>query len=123
MIKKNIKINFREKFEKFSEYWKPKVITELNDYQFKLVRIKGDFIRHNHEETDEAFIVLDGKIFIEFEEKIEVINEGEMIVVPKGIKHRPYAKTEAKIMIIEPKGVVNTGEITDKLTAPNDDWI
>ena len=76
MIKKKIKINFREKFEKFSEYWKPKVITELNDYQFKLVKIKGDFIWHNHEETDEAFIVLDGKIFIEFEEKIEEINEG-----------------------------------------------
>ena len=123
MIKKNIKINFREKFEKFSEYWKPKVITELNDYQFKLVKIKGDFIWHNHEDTDEAFIVLDGKIFIEFEEKIEEINKGEMIIVPKGIKHRPYAKTEAKIMIIEPKGVVNTGEILDKLTAPNDDWI
>ena len=123
MIKKNIKINFREKFEKFSEYWKPKVITELNDYQFKLVKIKGDFIWHNHEKTDEAFIVLDGKIFIEFEEKIEEINKGEMIIVPKGIKHRPYAKTEAKIMIIEPKGVVNTGEILDKLTAPNDDWI
>lgn len=123
MIKKNIKINFREKFEKFSEHWKPKVITELNDYQFKLVKIKGDFIWHNHEDTDEAFIVLDGKIFIEFEEKIEEINKGEMIIVPKGIKHRPYAKTEAKIMIIEPKGVVNTGEILDKLTAPNDDWI
>ena len=122
MIKKNIKINFREKFEKFSEYWKPKVITELNDYQFKLVKIKGDFIWHNHEETDEAFIVIDGKIFIEFEEKTEEINEGEMIIVPKGVKHKPYAKTEAKIMIIEPKGVVNTGEILDKLTAPNDDW-
>ena len=123
MIKKNIKINFREKFEKFSEYWKPKVITELNDYQFKLVKIKGDFIWHNHEETDEAFIVIDGKIFIEFEEKIEEIKEGEMIIIPKGVKHKPYAKTEAKIMIIEPKGVVNTGEILDKLTAPNDDWI
>ena len=123
MIKENIKINFREKFDKFYDHWKPKVITELNDYQFKLVKIKGDFIWHNHEETDEAFIVLDGKIFIEFEEKIEEINEGEMIIVPKGIKHRPYAKTEAKIMIIEPKGVVNTGEILDKLTAPNDDWI
>ncbi len=123
MIKKNIKINFREKFEKFSEYWKPKVITELNDYQFKLVKIKGDFIWHNHQETDEAFIVIDGRIFIEFEEKTEEINEGEMIIVPKGVKHKPYAKTEAKIMIIEPKGVVNTGEILDKLTAPNDDWV
>ena len=86
------------------------------------MKIKGDFIWHNHQETDEAFIVLDGKIFIEFEEKIEEIMR-EMIIVPKGVKHKPYAKTEAKIMIIEPKGVVNTGEILDKLTAPNDDWV
>ena len=120
---KNSLINFKEKFQKFSDYWSPKVIAELNDYQFKLVKIKGEFIWHNHENTDEAFIVLEGKIFIEFEGKIEEINEGEMIIVPKGVKHKPYAKTEAKIMIIEPKGVVNTGEILDKLTAPNDDWI
>ena len=93
------------------------------DYQFKLVKIKGEFIWHNHENTDEAFIVLEGKIFIEFEQKTEEINEGEMIVVPKGIKHKPYADSEAKIMIIEPKGVINTGDIKDKLTAPNDDWI
>ena len=120
---KNSLINFKEKFQKFSDYWSPKVIAELNDYQFKLVKIKGEFIWHNHENTDEAFIVLEGKIFIEFEGKTEEINEGEMIVVPKGIKHKPYADSEAKIMIIEPKGVINTGDIKDKLTAPNDDWI
>ena len=120
---KNGLINFKEKFQKFSDYWSPKVIAELNDYQFKLVKIKGEFIWHNHENTDEAFIVLEGKIFIEFEGKTEEINEGEMIVVPKGIKHKPYADSEAKIMIIEPKGVINTGKIKDKLTAPNDDWI
>ena len=117
---KNSLINFKEKFQKFSDYWSPKVIAELNDYQFKLVKIKGEFIWHNHENTDEAFIVLEGKIFIEFEGKTEEINEGEMIVVPKGIKHKPYADSEAKIMIIEPKGVINTGDIKDKLTAPND---
>ena len=78
---------------------------------------------NNHENTDEAFIVIEGKIFIEFEDKTEEINKGEMIVVPKGVVHRPYAKNEAKIMIIEPTGVVNTGNITDKLTAPTDDWI
>ena len=120
---KNSLINFKEKFQKFSNYWSPKVIAELNDYQFKLVKIKGEFIWHNHENTDEAFIVLEGKIFIEFEGQTEEINEGEMIVVPKGIKHKPYADLEAKIMIIEPKGVINTGKIKDKLTAPNDDWI
>ena len=122
-MKKHMPINLIEKFKKISEYWSPKVISELNDYQFKLVKIKDDFVWHNHENTDEAFIVIKGKIFIEFKDKTEEINEGEMIVVPKGVMHKPYAKREAKIMIIEPKGVVNTGEITNKLTAPNDKWI
>ena len=122
-MKKHMPINLIEKFKKISEYWSPKVISELNDYQFKLVKIKDDFVWHNHENTDEAFIVIKGKIFIEFKDKTEEINEGEMIVVPKGVMHKPYAKREAKIMIIEPKGVVNTGDITNKLTAPNDKWV
>ena len=117
------KINFRKKFEKFSEHWSPKVIAELNDYQFKLVKIKDDFVWHNHEHTDEAFIVIEGKIFIEFENRTEEINKGEMIIVPKGMNHRPFAKNEAKIMIIEPRGVKNTGRLNNELTAPNDDWI
>lgn len=123
IIKKNVKINFQAKLKKFSDHWSPKVIAELNDYQFKLVKIKGEFIWHNHKNTDEAFVVLDGKIYIEFEDKTEEIKRGEMIIVPKGVKHKPYAKKEANIMIIEPKGVVNTGEKIDKLTAPNDDWV
>ena len=77
MIKKNIKINFREKFEKFSEHWKPKVITELNDYQFKLVKIKGDFIWHNHEETDEAFIVLMEKYLLNLRKKQKKLMRGK----------------------------------------------
>ena len=113
------KINFKNKFEKFSEHWSPKVIAELNDYQFKLVKIKDDFVWHNHEDTDEAFIVIKGKIFIEFEDRTEEIDEGEMIIVPKGVNHKPYAKDEAEIMIVEPKGVINTGDVNDKLTAPN----
>lgn len=117
------KINFGKKFKKFSEHWSPKVIAELNDYQFKLVKIKNDFVWHNHQHTDEAFIVINGTIYIEFEDKTEEINEGEMIIVPKGINHKPFAKNEAEIMIIEPRGVINTGQVNDKLTAPNDEWI
>ena len=117
------KINLKKKFEKFSDHWSPKVIAELNDYQFKLVKIKNDFIWHNHQHTDEAFIVINGTIYIEFEDKTEEINEGEMIIVPKGINHKPFAKNEAEIMIIEPRGVINTGQVNDKLTAPNDEWI
>ena len=117
------KINFSSKISKFSDRWSPKVIAEMNDYQFKLVKIKDDFIWHKHDDTDEVFIVLDGTIFIEFEDETIQINEGEMIVVPKGIKHKPYANKEAKIMLVEPSGVVNTGDKEDKLTAPNDEWV
>ena len=117
------KINFKYKFSKFTDRWSPKIIAEMNNYQFKLVKIKDDFIWHQHEDTDEVFIVLDGTIFIEFENVTIQIDEGEMIVVPKGIRHKPYAKKESKIMLVEPSGVVNTGDKRDELTAPNDQWI
>ena len=117
------KINFSSKFSKFNDRWSPKVIAEMNDYQFKLVKIKDDFIWHKHDDTDEVFIVLDGSIFIEFENETIQINQGEMIVVPKGVKHKPYADKEAKIMLVEPSGVVNTGDIEDKLTALKDEWV
>ena len=117
------KINFKEKFQKFSDQWSPKVIAEMNDYQFKLVKIQNDFIWHKHEDTDEVFIVLNGKIFIEFEDETIEINQGEMIVVPKGVKHKPFAKDEANIMLVEPSGVINTGDKEGDLTAPNDQWV
>ena len=117
------KINLKSKFDKFHEQWSPKIIAEMNDYQFKLVKIKNDFIWHQHEDTDEVFIVIEGKIGIEFENETIEINEGEMIVIPKGKQHRPFAKQEAKIMLIEPKGVVNTGNIESEITAPSDQWI
>ena len=117
------KINFKSKFSKFDDKWSPKVIAEMNDYEFKLVKIKNDFIWHDHEDTDEVFIVIEGKMNIEFEDEIVELNEGEMIVVPKGKKHKPFSHEGAKIMLIEPKGVINTGNIKDKLTAENDQWI
>ena len=117
------KINLKSKFNKFNDLWSPKVIAEMNDYQFKLVKIKNDFVWHKHDDTDEVFIVVEGKIHIEFEDKTIEINEGEMIVVPKGIKHKPYAIEEAKIMLVEPSGVINTGDNQGHLTAPNDEWV
>ena len=117
------KINLKSKFDKFHEQWSPKIIAEMNDYHFKLVKIKNEFIWHEHEDTDEVFIVIEGKIGIEFENETIEINEGEMIVIPKGKQHRPFAKQEAKIMLIEPKGVVNTGNIESEITAPSDQWI
>ena len=117
------KINFLSKFSKFNELWSPKVIAEMNEYQFKLAKIKNDFIWHSHEETDETFIVIEGSMSIEFESETIELNEGEMIVVPKGKKHRPFAKEEEKIMLIEPRGIKNTGDVIDDLTSENDQWI
>lgn len=118
-----VKINLQNKFSKFSEQWTPKVIAEMNDYQFKLVKIEGEFVWHNHSDTDEVFIVVEGKMFIEFEHETIELNQGEMYVVPKGVQHKPYAEQECKVMLVEPKGVVNTGEASDDLTAQNDVWI
>ena len=123
IITKSKKINIKQKFSKFSEYWSPKVLAEMNDYQFKIAKIKGEFIWHNHSETDEVFIVIEGEMFIEFKTETINLEEGEIIVVPKGTEHRPFAKDEACIMLVEPRGVVNTGDKTDELTAPNDQWI
>ncbi|RZO23203.1 MAG: cupin domain-containing protein [SAR86 cluster bacterium] len=119
----NNPINFEEKFSKFADHWSPKVIAEMNDYQFKLVKIKGEFITHNHEDTDEVFIVIEGSMKIQFEDRAIELESGEMVVVKKGEKHRPYAENECKIMLIEPAGVVNTGGAGGDLTAPDNDWI
>lgn len=117
------KINLEEKFSKFSEYWSPKVIAEMNDYQFKLVKIKDDFVWHKHKDTDEVFIVIEGAMKIEFRDDIVDLSKGEMFVVPKGIEHKPYSEDECKVMIVEPKDVINTGDSDGELTANNDVWI
>jgi mannose-6-phosphate isomerase-like protein (cupin superfamily) len=116
-------INFREKFERFAEKWQPKVVAEMNDYQFKLVRIDGDFIWHDHPDTDETFIVLEGTLRIDLEDGVVRLGAGEMFVVPKGARHKPCAEGEVKLLLIEPRGVVNTGHEGGGRTAPNDVWI
>ena len=116
-------INFDNKFRKFSEHWSPRVIAEMNDYQFKLVKIEGDFTWHDHKDTDEVFMVLSGEMEIEFRDGKVKISEGEMYVVKKGLEHKPFAQDECKILIIEPRGVVNTGQSKSELKADNDVWI
>jgi mannose-6-phosphate isomerase-like protein (cupin superfamily) len=117
------KINLEDKLSKFSEHWSPKVIAEMNDYQFKLVKIEGEFVWHEHPDTDEVFIVIEGTMQIEFEDRTIELREGEMLVVPKGVRHKPYAEEECKVMLVEPRGVVNTGDTGDELTADNDVWV
>ena len=117
-------ISLGGKFELFSEQWQPKVVAEMNDYQFKIVRIEGDFVWHRHADTDETFIVLEGTLRIDFRDGDVSLHAGEMFVVPKGKEHKPFAESEVKLLLIEPRGVANTGdESTSERTAQNDVWI
>ena len=116
-------INFRQKLGKFDERWSPKIVAELNDYQFKLVKVLGDFVWHSHEDTDEAFIVLDGQMTIEFRDGAVELSPGEMFVVPRGAEHRPTSRQECQVLLIEPRGTVNTGDVSGEKTADNDVWI
>ena len=116
-------INFGKKFGLFAEQWQPKVIAEMNDYQFKIAKLQGDFIWHDHKDTDETFIVLDGVLRIDFRDGAVQIAAGEMFVVPKGVEHKPYAEHEVKLLLIEPRGVLNTGDRGGDRTAQNDVWI
>mgnify|MGYP000014657064 FL=1 len=116
-------IRFTEKLARLEGLWSPRVVAEMNDYQFKIVRIQGDFVWHDHPETDETFIVLKGEIRIDFRDRTVVLGEGEMYVVPKGVEHKPYAESEAELLLIEPKGILNTGHAGGDRTQENDLWI
>jgi len=116
-------INFAEKLSKFPEQWSPKIIAQMNDYHFKLAKIEGEFIWHDHPETDEVFIVIKGSLDIEFRDGKVSLAEGEMFVVPKGVEHKPVAAQECQILLVEPAGTVNTGNVINEKTASNDIWI
>jgi mannose-6-phosphate isomerase-like protein (cupin superfamily) len=116
-------INFEEKLKKFSEHWSPKIVGQLNDYHLKVVKVQGEFVWHDHPDTDEVFIVLKGHLDIHFRDGITSLDENEMCVVPKGVEHKPVAEQECHILLIEPVGTVNTGDAGGAMTAPNDVWI
>ena len=117
-------INLKQKLSLFEEPWKPKVIAEMNDYQFKLVKLEGEFVWHEHSDTDETFIVIEGEVRIDFRDGHVVLGAGDMFVVPKGVEHKPFAEKQAKVMLIEPSGVVNTGDkYSGARTARDDIWI
>jgi len=116
-------INLRHKLGLIVEQWRPRVVAEMNDYQFKLVKLQGDFIWHDHPETDETFLVIEGNLRIDFRDGAVHLAAGEMFVVPKGVQHKPCAESEVKLLLIEPRGVLNTGHEGGERTAENDVWI
>jgi mannose-6-phosphate isomerase-like protein (cupin superfamily) len=116
-------ISFAQKFDLFHGQWQPKVIAEMNDYQFKVVKLQGDFIWHDHKDTDETFIVIEGDLRIDFRDGAVRVRAGEMFVVPKGVEHKPSAENEVKLLLIEPRGVLNTGDVGGERTAEQDVWI
>ncbi|MFC5577063.1 cupin domain-containing protein [Lysobacter niabensis] len=115
-------INLGRKLATFAQHWSPRVVAEMNNYQFKLVKMQGEFVWHSHEDTDEVFLVLHGEMEIGFRDRGVTVREGEMYVIPRGVEHITRASAECHALIIEPRGVVNTGDTGGELTAANDVW-
>jgi mannose-6-phosphate isomerase-like protein (cupin superfamily) len=106
-------INLKQKLSLFSDQWSPKIVAELNDSHVKLAKVEGEFVWHKHDHEDELFFVINGDLKIELRDKTLEIKPGELVVIPKGVEHRPVAEKEVPIILIEPKGTVNTGDALD----------
>ena len=109
------KVNLAEKFSQFDTYWDPKIVGELNGQHVKLVKLKGEFLWHHHDDEDEMFLVVKGALLIKFKDKDVLLNKGEFTIIPRGVEHMPVAEKEVHVLLFEPKGTLNTGnEETDK---------
>jgi len=118
------KINFMEKFSKLpDEDYSVRIIAMMNNYEFKIVKFKGEFIWHSHSNTDETFIILDGKMQMNFRDKMIELSPGEMIVIPKGVEHKPASDKGYKALLIEPEGVPNTGDVDNEITMNKIEWL
>jgi mannose-6-phosphate isomerase-like protein (cupin superfamily) len=116
-------VRLREKLGLFEDRWAPRVVAELNDLQFKVAKLEGEFVWHRHDDTDEAFLVIEGELVLEFREGSVTLAAGDLLVVPRGVEHRPRADRECHVLLVEPRGVVNTGDAGGELTAPGDVWV
>ena len=112
------KVNLKQKLELFSEHWQPKIVGELNGQMVKLVKFQGPFTWHHHETEDEMFLVVKGRFRMEFRDRNAWIEEGEFIIVPHGVEHRPVAEEEAHVLLFEPASTLNTGNVNDEFTVP-----
>ncbi len=109
-------VNLREKFAQFSEHWSPRVVADLNGQQVKLVKLLGEFDWHHHEHEDELFLVIQGRFRMEFRDRVQWLEEGELLVVPRGVEHRPVADVEAHVLLLEPAATLNTGNVVSERT-------
>ena len=117
------KINLREKIARIAEHWSPHIIAELNGQQVKLVKLKGEFVWHHHDAEDELFLVLEGRLTMHFRDRVVSLDEGECIVVPRGVEHRPVAEEEVHVLLFEPTGTLNTGNVRDTRTVDRPGWV
>jgi mannose-6-phosphate isomerase-like protein (cupin superfamily) len=117
------KVNLAQKFAQFSDVWSPKIVGELNGQQVKVVRFQGPFVWHHHDQEDELFLVVAGRFRMEFRDRVEWIEQGELIIVPRGVEHRPVAEAEVQVMLFEPRTTLNTGNIRNERTLERLDTI
>ena len=110
------KVNLKQKLQSFQEHWKPKIVGELNGQMVKLVKFQGPFVWHHHEQEDEMFLVIDGRFRMEFLDRHVWLEEGEFLIVPRGVEHRPVAEEEAHVLLFEPASVLNSGNVTNERT-------
>lgn len=117
------KVNLAQKLNSFNEYWSPKIVAELNNQLVKVAKFKGEFVMHHHENEDELFYVVAGELFIELKEQTLHLSAGELVVIPKGVEHKPYAPEEVSILLFEPSSTLNTGNVNNELTTSKLDKI
>jgi mannose-6-phosphate isomerase-like protein (cupin superfamily) len=117
------KLNIQQKLSQFQDYWSPKIVGELNGQQVKLVKFRGEFVWHHHENEDELFLVVKGRFRMDFHDRQVWLDEGELLIVPRGVEHRPVAPEEVHVLLFEPASTQNTGNVTDELTVREPDRI
>ncbi len=117
------KVNLSETFQRFDDFWSPKIIGEVNDFHVKLVKVEGEFIWHQHESEDELFLVVSGQLTIQLRDGELVLEEGELAVVPRGVEHCPVAYKETHLLVFEPVTTINTGDVTSELTVEEPEWL
>ena len=117
------KVNIEDKFSQFNEHWQPKIVAELNGQYVKLAKLKGEFVWHQHEEEDEMFMVIKGKLQIKLRDRNIILNPGEFFIIPRGVEHIPIAEEEVQVMLFEPKSVINTGDVQDERTLETSEFL